>query len=954
MKKTILLAALGLLAAVVFGFGPPLAQAAVAEAWVHRYSNVVSNSNDQAFKVVRDAAGDIIVTGTTDDGIHGPDMLTIKYSGTDGSVIWQERYNGPANSYDVAQAVAVNGSGNVVVTGYSNNGTNYDAYTAKYAAGDGALLWEKRYNSPANRGDFTHAVALDGSGNVVVTGSSENRTNSDYYTAKYAAADGALLWEKRYNGPATNYNNDYASAVVVDGSGNVVVTGSSFNGASGYDCYTAKYAAADGALLWEQRCTNGNATAVALDNSGNAVVTGNSSNDYYTAKYAAADGALLWEKRYNGPRNADDRANALAVDGSGNVLVTGYSDNDAYTAKYAAADGALLWEQRYNSPANQLDLAHAVALDGSGNVVVTGYSYSTSFNADYFTAKYAAANGALLWEKRYNGPANRDDEAQALAVDGGGNVVVTGSSRDSRGADYYTAKYAAANGALLWEQRYNGLSKSYNEANAVVVDGSGNLVVTGYSEGSGSSGDYYTAKYAAADGALIWEQRSNGGGQAVAVDGCGNVVVTGSSRTRYDEHGNWLAYDYYTAKYAAADGALLWEKRYNGSGNYYDSASAVAVDGGGNVVVTGYSYNTNFSADYYTVKYAAADGALLWEQRATGNERSSLGPAVAIDGSGNVVVAGVSDFIQYLNPPWEGDYYTAKYAAVDGALLWEKHYNGPARSFDQAQAVAVDGTGNVVVTGRTGNLSGEDGFSESDYYTAKYAAADGTLLWEKRYNGPANGDDWAYAVAVDRSGNVLVTGTTDGDGFGSGGDYYTAKYAAANGALLWEHRYNGPSNGSDAAQAIALDCSGNVVVTGISSNGTNDDYYTAKYASADGMLLWEKRYNGPVNEGDRVSGSHSVALGRNGIVAITGTSSSDYATVLYRDDVDPVSIALVPTGIRLRFTGIPGRSYTIEHAPAVTGPWTTLNIQTTPASGLLEHIDATLPVGSAFYRTVQP
>src|SRR6185369_12907050 len=109
--------------------------------------------------------------------------------------------------------------------------------------------------------------------------------------------------------------------------------------------------------------------------------------------------------------------------------------------------------------------------------------------------------------------------------------------------------------------------------------------------------------------------------------------------------------------------------------------------------------------------------------------------------------------------------------------------------------------------------------------------------------------------------------------------------------------------------------------------------YTAKYASADGMLLWEKRYNGPVNEGDRVSGSHSVALGRNGIVAITGTSSSDYATVLYRDDVDPVSIALVPTGIRLRFTGIPGRSYTIEHAPAVTGPWTTLNIQTTPASG---------------------
>src|SRR5262245_25167102 len=97
-RRLCLWAMLGLLAALAFG--PPPAQAAVTEAWVHRYSNVVSNSNDQAVKVVRDAAGDIIVTGTTDDRIHGRDMLTIKYSGADGSVLWQQRYNGPANGYD--------------------------------------------------------------------------------------------------------------------------------------------------------------------------------------------------------------------------------------------------------------------------------------------------------------------------------------------------------------------------------------------------------------------------------------------------------------------------------------------------------------------------------------------------------------------------------------------------------------------------------------------------------------------------------------------------------------------------------------------------------------------------------------------------------------------------------------------------------------------------------------
>src|SRR6185436_2179031 len=97
-----------------------------------------------------------------------------------------------------------------------------------------------------------------------------------------------------------------------------------------------------------------------------------------------------------------------------------------------------------------------MTVDGSGNVVVTGAPIGSGSNADYFTAKYAAANGALLWEKRYNGPANREDSSRAVAVDGSGNVVVTGSSE----GDYYTAKYATADGALLWEKRYNGPANS--------------------------------------------------------------------------------------------------------------------------------------------------------------------------------------------------------------------------------------------------------------------------------------------------------------------------------------------------------------------------------------------------------------------------------------------------------------------------------------------------------------
>jgi hypothetical protein len=408
---------------------------------------------------------------------------------------WVQRYDGPRNYLDFPSAVAVDASGNVVVTGYSTGiGSNRDFYTAKYAAADGRVLWERRYNGPGNGDDSANAVAVDPSGNVIVTGGSQAiGFNTDYYTAKYAAADGALLWERRYDGP--RHGTDLAEAVALDANGNVIVTGFSESGAY----------------------------------------------DYYTAKYAAADGGLLWERRYNGPANGDDSANSVAVDTSGNVVVTGFSlsstffgSRDYYTAKYAAADGALLWEQRYNGPAHGDDYANALAVDPRGNVIVTGVLSGTPV-LDMYTAKYAASDGALLWEKHFPGGGN------AVAVDASGDLIVTGITvGNSRSSDWdcYTAKYAAADGALLWERRYDGPAHGTDWAAAVVVDANGNVVVAGFSAGIGSGFDYYTAKYAASDGALLWEQRYNGSGngndwiegyQKLAVGSNGTVAITGRS-----------------------------------------------------------------------------------------------------------------------------------------------------------------------------------------------------------------------------------------------------------------------------------------------------------------------------------------------------------------------------------------------------------------------------------------
>ena len=118
--------------------------------------------------------------------------------------------------------------------------------------------------------------------------------------------------------------------------------------------------------------------------------------------------------------------------------------------------------------------------------------------------------------------------------------------------------------------------------------------------------------------------------------------------------------------------------------------------------------------------------------------------------------------------------------------------------------------------------------------------------WVARYSG--GGQEEAYALAVDSSGNVYVTGTRNADV--NGFDYLTVKYDP-NGDLVWESGYNGPSNGSDIAYAIALDNVGNVYVTGTSyDNSTSNDYLTIKYNSSDGNQLWATRYNGSGNDYD--------------------------------------------------------------------------------------------------------
>ena len=126
---------------------------------------------------------------------------------------------------------------------------------------------------------------------------------------------------------------------------------------------------------------------------------------------------------------------------------------------------------------------------------MTGYSYGSGTDDDYATIKYDGS-GTELWVARYDGPGNLYDRGFSIAIGSSEDVYVTGHSVGlGTNLDYATIKYDASSGTELWVARYNGLGNYNDEAYALAVDGPGNVYVTGYSTNGGTSSDYTTIKY---------------------------------------------------------------------------------------------------------------------------------------------------------------------------------------------------------------------------------------------------------------------------------------------------------------------------------------------------------------------------------------------------------------------------------------------------------------------------
>lgn len=368
--------------------------------WTNDYAPGVLSAEPSALAVSSD--GKVFVTGSSytpsSPAFHptGYQFATVAYSGS-GAALWT---NGFSEGGDArAVAIAVGQSGTVYVTGTSSlvSGSGISIMTTLAYSSAGVPIWTNHYQGATGQSSGPASITLDNQENVFVAGHAFGLDGYQHYAVVAYSNAGAQLWANQYIGPVKI--GDAASALAVDANGNVFVTGAAYNTNGFSDYLTVAYSGA-GFPLWTNRYASGNASvasAIAIDPSGTVFVTGRSWSapgfpDYATVAYSAA-GFPLWTNRYDGAVHRTDAPVAVAADTRGHVAVTGYSSTDSinssdYITIGYNTTGAPLWTNRFDGPQIGYIQPSALAVDAVGNMFVTGTSWNGT-NFEFATIKYA-------------------------------------------------------------------------------------------------------------------------------------------------------------------------------------------------------------------------------------------------------------------------------------------------------------------------------------------------------------------------------------------------------------------------------------------------------------------------------------------------------------------------------------------------------------------------------------
>jgi hypothetical protein len=786
-----------------------------------------------------------------------------------------------------------------------------------------AQNWEWAESLGGSSNEQAWAVATDPSGNVYTTGSfngtatfgSINLVSSgstDIFLVKQDKS-GAVLWAVKAGGTGA----EEGQALVVDEVGNCFV-GGYFNGSAVFgsttlvsagakDAFVARYDAS-GNAIWATNyggTSQDEVTAIAINGSGNhadlrvggffngtatfgstTLISSGSQEVFIVA--CTGGGFFSWANKYGG--TGSDDIQGMAMDDSDNLYITGgfqnsmiigsvtltsSGANDMYISKLNSS-GAGIWAKQGGG--TSFDSGQAIDLDKSGNVYVSGKFASGTFTSgassilhagggyDAFLVKYDNS-GTLTW-LRHIAYGSGNCFAPGLGVDDGGDYIYVAGEFANWATMGSTTVYSAGSvdtyilrvdksGILGFV--YTGGGTYQDHAMDLALNKLDHLYIAGhFTSNTASFGtatintagslDAFTASFNVA----LWPVKAGGTGletaQDMVVDAVGNSYVTGQFRGTANFSGTNLVSgstfgNSYVAKYNSS-GKLMWVKKDAAGGACTGSESfGVTVDASGNVYTAGrYTGTATFGAQSvnsspacngaaFIVKYDD-DGIEQWAVNLTPLNQYGLGvDDIVCDASSNLYVIGwyktsvtIGPYVLNTTTGAQATYIACFNSS--GVCQWAITNTGTATDC-WGKGLATNGT-NLYAVGHFTGTAGFGAYSASssgtsDVYLAKFNMS-GTCLGFVA-GGSSTGYDTGNAISLDASGNIYMTGVFAGSAtFGSqsitsagSDDVFTCKYTSAL-SCSWA-RSGGGSSGYDRGYAIHASTYG-IFVTGYTiSNG---------------------------------------------------------------------------------------------------------------------------------------
>jgi FG-GAP-like repeat/Divergent InlB B-repeat domain len=769
----------------------------------------------------KDSVGNFFVAGGASESGQG--AVIYKFNGITGALLWRKNYVGAGNRTDCATSIAVDSVGDVAVTGYTSTGYGTPTnFIAKYNGVTGTLLWNVVTGFTTTRYQFGYipsALAIDSTGNIIVT---------NLGTTKYNGQTGGELWTTRT--PTDDIATGYA--IVIDLVGDAYITGqriTKLNGATGAEVWSA-LTPTDTTTIY------GNAIRLAAGNE--LVVTGytgygsTDNSEIITVKYSRQTGAVIWKNRFAPPNSIGGIASDVFVDSLGNISVTGYMFERISATQVVAklpvlkyaSDGTLLWA----TLVPPLDAAtgegsgsgKAIVADSNGNVFVTGFlktpdTPASSGGEQWATLKFNGSSGAEQWRKIYTVPNGRPEgTGVAILFDSANDLIVLGYTSDPNySRSIRVLSYANASGTLKAETSSN-LIDAPSEAQSLVVDNSGNLIVAGTFGGSAAISTQMT-KYDGATGQELWSVAKPLSYRPLLVTAAnGDIFYAGNPFFPSSPLPGMRV-----QKHSSTNGQLLWE---GVSDLTTLGFSTVAVtDANGDLYITGTVRATLGSStdSARTVKFSGATGAELWKVSYSGNVGDSRGVSIAILPDGHVITTTLAG-----ETSQQGTSTTVRVEKQDktnGAVIWSSTIGSV---FNSGGEVIVDARGDVFVAARVSNALN----SSSPVYlrVTKFSGLTGALIWKVDRGSNTSA---AIFLSIDAIGNPLI-----------GHSETVTKLDGQTGNLIWTTPFLGVS-----LNDIKLLSSGQVAAGGWSYGAdTGKDMRLVLYDGVTGSPVWSYAHDG--------------------------------------------------------------------------------------------------------------